>query len=128
MEENKNHESHEGKKSHVSCCQGSLNHKIIKIALVVVAAIILLSIGAAYGERRAERNNFYRQNGFGPGMMQGNWQNNNGTSGRQFRTCDNQNFINQGNQAPGANTGATGPSAINPANPNGTTTSATPQQ
>lgn len=122
MEENKNqekNENHNGRKCHGFHCQcGSAGHKIVKLILVIVMIVVLLSIGAAFGARRAERfNGFYRQDGFGC-RFQDDWQDNGGRSGRRF----NMMRGNPGNQAEEGNLPIGTPSAGNPVAPAGTST------
>ncbi len=125
MEENKNQEKkegHDGKKCHGACCHGNCSHSnIVKIVLAVIIVVVLLSIGAAFGARRAGRFCGFNQNAYGPGMM-GNWQDE-GRNDRQFRGMrGNQNLQTQGTQALEGNAPVGTQPAGNPAAPIGTTT------
>jgi len=86
--------------------------------LVIVMILALLSIGAAFGARRAERfNGFDRQDGFGC-RFQNDWQNNEGRNGRQF----NMMRVNPGGQVIEENSPISVPPAPSQITPTGTST------
>ena len=123
MEENKNQEKREGqgskKCSDFNCHGGSWGHKIAKIILVIVAALILLSLGAALGARRTARfYNFNAQPGAGFGCrFQDDWRDGGRQDERRLQMMrGNQNFQNQGNAPAGTQ------AAGSPALPTGTST------
>ncbi len=124
MEENKKqekNENHGGRECHGFRCQcSSTGHKIVKLILIIVVIVMLLSIGAAFGARRAERfNGFYRHDGFGCRFQNENdWRDNRERGGRQF----NMMRGNPDSQFENGDFPAGAPSASNQVSPTETST------
>lgn len=84
--------------------------KTLKISLVILAVIILLSIGAAIGSHSG-RNRDYRNNGYGCGNFD-RFERGDRQDTRQFRMMVPQNAVNQNGQIQYINQAPVGDQAI----------------